>query len=135
RLSRTMTIGLLILALVLTLGTALCVAAEFSLVALDRPAVQRAVDAGAARATPVLGSLRRLSTLLSACQVGITVTTLALGYIASPAIGALIAPGLEALGLPEAAASRSANGAALVIATVFSMILGEMVPKTLAVSA
>ncbi|WP_277454775.1 hemolysin family protein [Janibacter sp. DB-40] len=130
-----MTIGLLVLALVLTLGTALFVAAEFSLVALDRPAVQRAVDAGDARARPVLGSLRRLSTLLSACQVGITVTTLALGYIANPAIGSLISPGLEALGMSEAAASRSAGGVALVIATVFSMILGEMVPKTLAVSA
>ena len=98
-----MTLGLLVLALVLTLGTALFVAAEFSLVALDRPAVQRAVDAGDARARPVLGSLRRLSTLLSACQVGITVTTLALGYIANPAIGSLISPGLEALGIPRSA--------------------------------
>ena len=130
-----MTIGLLILALVLTLGTALFVAAEFSLVALDRPAVQRAVDAGDTRARPVLGSLRRLSTLLSACQIGITVTTLALGFIANPAIGALISPLLQAVGMPETAANRSASGAALIIATVFSMILGEMVPKTLAVSA
>lgn len=130
-----MTIGLLILALVLTLGTALFVAAEFSLVALDRPAVQRAVDDGDARAKPVLGSLRRLSTLLSACQVGITVTTLALGYISSPAIGSLISPLLEAAGLPERAAATTASGLALAIATVFSMILGEMVPKTLAVSA
>ncbi|NYF97365.1 hemolysin family protein [Janibacter cremeus] len=130
-----MTIGLLLLALVLTLGTALFVAAEFSLVALDRPAVQRAVDDGDARARPVLGSLRRLSTLLSACQVGITVTTLALGYIANPAIGALISPGLEAAGLPPGAAVGTAGGIALLVATLFSMILGEMVPKTLAVSA
>ncbi len=130
-----MAIGLLLLlALVLTLGTALFVAAEFSLVALDRPAVQRAVDSGDTAAKPVLGSLRRLSTLLSACQIGITVTTLALGFIANPAIGALISPGLEAAGLPERAAANSASGLALVIATVFSMILGEMVPKTLAVS-
>ncbi|WP_338750992.1 hemolysin family protein [Janibacter alittae] len=130
-----MTIGLLLLALVLTLGTALFVAAEFSLVALDRPAVQRAVDDGDTRAKPVLGSLRRLSTLLSACQVGITVTTLALGYIANPAIGALISPGLEAAGMSPRAATGTASGIALLIATVFSMILGEMVPKTLAVSA
>mgnify|MGYP001942118121 CR=1 FL=1 len=129
-----MTIGLLVLALLLTLGTALFVAAEFSLVALDRPTVQRAVDSGDQGAKPVLTSLRTLSTLLSACQIGITVTTLALGFIASPAVGALIQPGLEALGLPERAASSTASGLALVIATVFSMILGEMVPKTLAVS-
>ncbi|WP_435203134.1 hemolysin family protein [Janibacter sp. GS2] len=130
-----MTVGLLLLALLLTLGTALFVAAEFSLVALDRPAVQRAVDSGDSAAKPVLGSLRRLSTLLSACQVGITVTTLALGFIANPAIGALISPLLESAGLPERAAANSASGIALVIATGFSMILGEMVPKTLAVSA
>ena len=130
-----MTIGLLVLAFILTLGTALFVAAEFSLVALDRPTVQRAVDAGDTRAKPVLGSLRRLSTLLSACQVGITVTTLALGFIASPAIGALITPGLEALGVSSTAAERTGSGLALVIATVFSMIVGEMVPKTFAVSA
>ncbi len=129
-----MTIGLLILALALTLGTALFVAAEFSLVALDRPTVQRAVDDGDGRAKPVLGSLRRLSTLLSACQVGITVTTLALGYIASPAVGVLIEPLIAATGLPGAVARSTADGLALVIATVFSMILGEMVPKTLAVS-
>ena len=95
-----MTIGLLILALVLTLGTALFVAAEFSLVALDRPTVQRAIDDGDTAAKPVLTSLRTLSTLLSACQIGITVTTLALGFIASPAIGSLSTPGLEAAGLP-----------------------------------
>ncbi|MBA4085397.1 MAG: hypothetical protein C0493_10785 [Kytococcus sp.] len=130
-----MTIGLLVLALVLTLGTALFVAAEFSLVALDRPSVQRAVDQGDAGAKPVLTSLRTLSTLLSACQIGITVTTLALGFIANPAIGALISPGLEAAGMSEAVADSTASGLALVIATAFSMILGEMVPKTLAVSA
>ena len=65
---------LLLLALVLTAGTALFVAAEFSLVALDRSSVQKAVDEGDAGAKGVLGSLGRLSTLLSACQVGITLT-------------------------------------------------------------
>ena len=131
-----MTTGLLLLlAVLLTLGTALFVAAEFSLVALDRPTVQRAVDDGDGAARPVLASLRSLSTLLSACQVGITVTTLALGYIASPAVGHLIEPLFSATGLPSGVASSIADGLALIIATVFSMILGEMVPKTLAVSA
>src|SRR5699024_9204814 len=132
----TMTTGLLLLlALLLTLGTALFVAAEFSLVALDRPTVQRAVDDGDGAARPVLASLRSLSTLLSACQVGITVTTLALGYIASPAVGDLIEPLFTATGLPLGVARSLADGIALIIATAFSMILGEMVPKTLAVSA
>ena len=82
---------LLLLGVVLTVGTALFVAAEFSLVALDRPTVQRAVDAGEPGARSVLTSHRRLSTQLSACQLGITLTTLVLGFIASPSIGALLA--------------------------------------------
>lgn len=126
---------LLLIGVVLTLGTALFVAAEFSLVALDRPSVQRAVDAGDTRAQPVLTSLRRLSTLLSASQVGITITTLFLGFIANPAITELLSPVLVDLGLGEGAASSVSSVLAMVIATVFSMILGEMVPKTLAVSA
>ena len=102
---------LLLLGVVLTVGTALFVAAEFSLVALDRPAVQRAVDAGEPGARSVLTSHRRLSTQLSACQLGITLTTLVLGFIASPSIGALLLGPLESLGLSESAASSVAVGA------------------------
>ena len=125
---------LLLLGVVLTVGTALFVAAEFSLVALDRPAVQRAVDAGEPGARSVLTSHRRLSTQLSACQLGITLTTLVLGFIASPSIGTLLLGPLESLGLSASAASSTAAVLAMLIATVFSMIVGEMVPKTLAVS-
>jgi CBS domain containing-hemolysin-like protein len=125
---------LLLVGVVLTVGTALFVAAEFSLVALDRPAVQKAVDAGEAGARSVLTSHRQLSTQLSVCQVGITLTTLVLGFIASPSVGALLRGPLESAGLSEALASSVSSVLALLIATGFSMIVGEMVPKTLAVS-
>lgn len=125
---------LLLLGVVLTVGTALFVAAEFSLVALDRPAVQRAVDAGEPGARSVLTSHRRLSTQLSACQVGITLTTLVLGFIASPSVGALLQGPLEAAGLSGDVATSVGAVLAMVLATGFSMIVGEMVPKTLAVS-
>lgn len=135
RMARTMTEWLLLLVgVVLTLGTALFVAAEFSLVALDRPTVQRAVDAGEPGARSVLQSHRRLSTQLSACQVGITLTTLVLGFLASPSIGVLLAGPLQGLGLGESVAGRVSTVLAMLIATVFSMIVGEMVPKTLAIS-
>ena len=78
------------LGVALTAGTALFVAAEFSLVALDRPTVQKAVDEGDHRCRPVLASLRRLSTQLSAAQVGITLTTLVLGFLATPPVGRLL---------------------------------------------
>ena len=130
-----MTEWLLVLAgIVLTLGTALFVAAEFALVALDRLSVEKAIERGDSGARTVLTSLRSLSTQLSASQVGITLTTLVLGFLANPSIGALLLGPLESLGLKESFAARVSSVLAMVIATVFSMIVGEMVPKTLAIS-
>jgi CBS domain containing-hemolysin-like protein len=130
-----MTEWLLVLAgIALTLGTALFVAAEFALVALDRPSVEKAVERGDGGARSVLTSLRSLSTQLSASQVGITLTTLVLGFLANPSIGKLLLGPLESLGLGESLAERVASVLAMVIATIFSMIIGEMVPKTLAIS-
>ncbi|MFN8097794.1 MAG: hemolysin family protein [Dermatophilaceae bacterium] len=126
---------LVLLAIVLTVGTGVFVVAEFSLVALDRPTVQRAVDQGDRRAGTVLASLRGLSTQLSAAQVGITLTTLVLGFIAEPSVGALLHGPLTGLGLGESATSALASGLALVLATLFSMIVGELVPQFLGISA
>ncbi len=123
------------LGVLLTLGTALFVAAEFSLVALDRSSVQRAVDAGDTAARTVLASLRRLSTQLSAAQVGITLTTLLLGFLATPSVGLLLMTPLEALGVPEATRPAVASAAALVLASAFSMVVGELVPQFLGISA
>jgi CBS domain containing-hemolysin-like protein len=131
-----MTEWLLVLAAVLlTAGTAVFVAAEFSLVALDRPTVQRAIDEGDSRARVVLQSLKQLSTQLSAAQVGITITTLVVGYLAQPSIGALLAVPLAGLGLGQGAVNALSSALALVIATVFSMVFGELVPQFLGISA
>ncbi|RKT77335.1 CBS domain containing-hemolysin-like protein [Terracoccus luteus] len=126
---------LLLGAVVLTAGTTLFVAAEFSLVALDRPAVQRAIDEGDPRARVVLQSLKQLSTQLSAAQVGITITTLVVGYLAEPSIGRLIEGPLASAGLGEGPAQAVSAVVALVLATVFSMIFGELLPQFLGISA
>ena len=131
-----MTEWLMVLAGVgLTMGTALFVATEFSLVALDRPTVQKAVDSGDARAETVLGSLRRLSTQLSAAQVGITLTTLVLGFLTTPSLGKLLQTPLRALGLAGTTLDSVASTLALAIATVFSMVFGELLPQFLGISA
>jgi CBS domain containing-hemolysin-like protein len=131
-----MTEWLMVLAGVgLTIGTAVFVATEFSLVALDRPTVQRAVDAGDKRAEVVLGSLRRLSTQLSAAQVGITLTTLVLGFIATPSLGVLLQTPLAAIGLHGSTGESVAAALALLIATLFSMVFGELLPQFLGISA
>ncbi len=125
----------LALATALTLGTSVFVAAEFSLVALDRPAVQRVYDEGDARAGSVLTSLRQLSTQLSAAQVGITLTTLVVGFLAQPSIGALLTRALAGLGWSEGIVATVTAVAALLLATVFSMVIGELVPQFLGISA
>jgi CBS domain containing-hemolysin-like protein len=131
-----MTEWLLVLAGVgLTIGTAVFVAAEFAFVALDQTTVQKAIEAGDTAAKPVLASLRQLSTQLSASQVGITVTTLVLGYLAQPSIGRLLRTPLTAARVPASAVEPSATAAALVLATLFSMLFGELLPQFLGISA
>ncbi len=126
---------LVLAAVALTAGTAVFVAAEFSLVALDRPTVQQAIDGGDGRARVVLQSLRGLSTQLSAAQVGITVTTLVVGYLAQPSLGKLLRGPLLAAGLPEEAGDAAATTLALLLVTIFSMVFGELLPQFLGISA
>ena len=119
----------------LTLGTAVAVATEFSLTALERSQIDghvAAVDDRRARA--VARAHRTLSFQLSGCQLAITVTTLVTGYIAEPAVASLLRPVLGAFGLrPDPAAALSTT-LALALATALSMVLGELVPKNVAVA-
>ena len=131
-----MTEWLLVLAgVVLTLGTALFVAAEFAFVALDRAAVERSVESGDLRSVSVLEALRRLSTQLSASQVGITLTTLLVGYLVEPSVASLLVGPLGAVGLPDRWVPPVSVAVALLLATAFSMVVGELVPKNLAIAA
>jgi CBS domain containing-hemolysin-like protein len=79
-------------------------------------------------------ALRSLSTQLSGAQVGITITNLAIGYLAEPAISDLIDGPLEALGVPENAITPVAVGIGLALGTFLTMIFGELVPKNLALA-
>jgi CBS domain containing-hemolysin-like protein len=125
---------LVLLGVVLTLGTALFVAAEFAFVALDRAAVERSVEAGDAGSHQVLEAQRRLSTQLSASQVGITLTTLLVGYLVQPSVAALLASPMRGLGLSSGLVASLSVLLALVLATVFSMVVGELIPKNMAVA-
>jgi CBS domain containing-hemolysin-like protein len=119
----------------LTLGTAVAVASEFSITALERSRVDAHVArVGDRRARIVRDAHRNLSFQLSGCQLLITVTTLVTGYIAEPAIASLFVPGLAAVGLSPGVASGLATTLALVVATFLSMVFGELVPKNLAIA-
>ncbi|MDT8912634.1 hemolysin family protein [Amycolatopsis sp. PS_44_ISF1] len=119
--------------LLLTIGTGLAVAAEFSLTALERSTVDADVrQVGDRRSLAVRKAHRTLSFQLSGAQVAITLTTLITGYLAEPLIGELVRPLFG--GLSEAVAEGVSVVVALVVATFLSMILGEMVPKNLAIA-
>ncbi|OMB95784.1 hypothetical protein A5733_01225 [Mycobacterium sp. NS-7484] len=119
---------------VLTLGTAVFVAAEFSLTALERSTVEANARTGDRRDQLVRRAHRTLSFQLSGAQVGISITTLATGYLAEPVVGELIRPGLDAIGVPSRFAGGLSLFLAVLIATSLSMVFGELVPKNLAVA-
>lgn len=125
---------LLAAGLVLIALTAVYVAAEFSLVTVDRADVERRADDGDEGAAAIRRGLTRLSTQLSAAQVGITVTTLALGYVMEPSLATLLIAPLGALGLGAAAVGPVSVAIALAVATVLSMVFGELVPKNIAIA-
>ncbi len=125
---------LLFVGLVLIALTALYVAAEFSLVTVDRATVSRQAATGDGRARSLMIGLRSLSTQLSGAQVGITVTTLALGFVMEPSLAYLLSGPLQAIGLSSGAADSTAVIVALVVATLLSMLFGELVPKNIAIA-
>ncbi|KAA0020057.1 hemolysin family protein [Antrihabitans cavernicola] len=128
------TIASLIGFIALTLGTALFVAAEFSLTTLERSTVDSHARDGDVRSRQVQRAHRTLSFQLSGAQLGITITTLITGYIAEPVLAKLITPALGDIGVSDGVAGGISLAIALILATSLSMVYGELVPKNLAIS-
>lgn len=126
---------LLGIGVLLTLGTAIFVAAEFSLVALDPATVDAKAEDGDAHAKKVTKALHHLSIQLSACQVGITITTILLGYVAQAPLQELFGELLGRTLVSQAAAVASGVIIAFVVVNLFSMVFGELVPKNMALAA
>jgi CBS domain containing-hemolysin-like protein len=125
---------LLAISVALALACGVFGAAEYSFVAVDRSAVERAANEGDRGAVGVRAALRTLSTQLSGAQVGITLTNLAIGFLAEPAIASLLETPLRAVGVPPGAVPGIAVTLGLVIATVATMLVGELVPKKVALA-
>lgn len=129
-----MNLLLLLTGLLLIFGTGFFVAVEFSLVALEPSTVHSARAEGDRKADVVLKCLKTLSTQLSSCQIGITITTLLTGYTLDTSINALTSSAITALGLPESVANIITLVLAMSLATLLSMLIGELVPKGLAIA-
>ncbi|WP_432548769.1 CNNM domain-containing protein, partial [Kineococcus sp. SYSU DK004] len=121
-------------ALLLVVACGLFVAAEFAFLTVDRSSVERAAAGGRRGAAGTQRALKTLSTQLSGAQLGITVTNLAIGFLAEPAIGRLVRPPLESAGLPEALAATASYAVAFALSTGLTMVFGELVPKNLAIA-
>jgi CBS domain containing-hemolysin-like protein len=125
---------LLGISVLLVVAAGAFVAAEFSFVTVDRPKVQADAEAGDTTARGLLRALRSLSTQLSGAQVGITITNLAIGFLAEPAISDLISGPLADLGVPQGAVRPLAVAIGLTVSSLVTMIFAELVPKNLAIA-
>ncbi len=124
-------LGLLAVILLIA-ANAFFVAVEFALVAVDRGRIDRKAAEGHRLALVTQGVLSRLSFHLSGAQLGITITSLIAGFLAEPVVAELIRPLLDAT---VGTGDTVAVGVALVLTTVFQMVLGELIPKNIAIAS
>ncbi|MGW0820600.1 hemolysin family protein [Streptomyces sp. NPDC002845] len=110
------------------------VGAEFALISVRRSQIEPHADEGDRRAKSVLWGLEHVSALMAAAQLGITLCTLVLGVVAEPAIEHLLEPVFHAIGMPTGAGHAVSFVIALALATYLHMLLGEMVPKNIALA-
>ncbi|HSX98950.1 MAG TPA: hemolysin family protein [Streptomyces sp.] len=110
------------------------VGAEFALISVRRSQIEPYAEQGDRRARSVLWGLQHVSALMAAAQLGITLCTLVLGVVAEPAIAHLLEPLFHAVGVPEGAGHVVSFVIALALATYLHMLLGEMVPKNIALA-
>ena len=120
---------------VLIAANALFVAAEFALTSVDRTALSRRAAAGDRRAAALQRATRSLSFQLSSVQLGITLCSLLLGFVAEPVLSHALEPLLRALGLSTDAALPAAGAVGLLLATIVQMLFGELIPQNMAIAS
>ncbi|WP_369044015.1 hemolysin family protein [Streptomyces sp. Midd1] len=110
------------------------VGGEFALISVRRSQIEPHAEQGDRRARSVLWGFEHVSALLATAQLGITLCTLVLGIVAEPAIAHLLEPVFHAVGVPSGAGHAVSFVIALSLATYLHMLLGEMVPKNVALA-
>lgn len=127
----------LVLVVLLVLANGFFVATEFALVSVRRTRMQQLASEGSRRAKSVLDLLNHLDTYIAATQLGITISSIGLGWIGEPAIARLIEPALHsATFLPETIRASASHTIAFIIAfsivTALHIVIGELAPKSIA---
>ncbi|KJD44270.1 hemolysin family protein [Paenibacillus terrae] len=109
------------------------VSAEFAMVKVRSSRIEALVEAGNKKAVYAANMLHNLDAYLSACQLGITLASLGLGWIGEPAIAHLIEPVFTAAGLGPVYVHGTAVVIAFIVITILHIVLGELAPKTIAI--
>lgn len=118
----------------ITVATGYFVAQEFGYMAVDRSRLKARASAGDTGAKRALAITKRTSFMLSGAQLGITVTTLLVGYVAEPMIGVGVGDLLGGAGVPDGTGLAIGTALALIFSTVVQMVFGELFAKNLAIA-
>ncbi|AEF40171.1 hemolysin family protein [Hoyosella subflava] len=124
----------MLIGIILLVGNAFFVGAEFALIAARRTQIEPRAAAGSWSARITLRALERVSLMMAGAQLGITMCSLGLGAVAEPAVAYALEIPLEALGVPSGMLHPIALVIALTIVLALHMTIGEMVPKNIAIA-
>ncbi|WP_022924536.1 hemolysin family protein [Serinicoccus marinus] len=124
----------LLVSVLLLIANGFFVGAEFAVVAAKRHRLEERAEAGSRAARAAVDASRELSLMLAGAQLGITLCTLALGALAKPAVAYLLEPVIHAVGVPDVAVHAIAVAIAVSIVVFLHMVVGEMAPKSWAIS-
>lgn len=119
----------------LTAGTGFFVASEFALLNVERNDLEARASRGEKGLSVAINALKSTSTHLSGAQLGITITTLLTGFVVEPALTKLLSPLFAGLALGSATQRTISVILGMAIATIFSFLIGELVPKNMALSS
>ena len=123
----------ILLVFLLVFMNAFFVATEFAMVKVRKSRIETLVMDGAQNVKYTLKVVKNLNSYLSACQLGITLASLGLGWIGEPAVAAMLTPLFNLMDLPEAAVHSISFILGFSLITGFHIVLGELVPKSLAI--
>ncbi|MET0354276.1 MAG: hemolysin family protein [Plantibacter flavus] len=129
----TLVVGIVLTAVIIA-ACGFFVAQEFAYMSVDRARMAVQAEKGDTQAKRVLAITKRTSFMLSGAQLGITVTGLLIGYVAEPLIGASVGTLLGGAGIDPVVSVLIGTSGALLLATVVTMVFGELYPKNLAIA-
>src|SRR5215218_870090 len=123
-----------LLTVLLLAANAFFVGAEFALISARRDRLEALAEQGKRRAVTVIRAGQNLSVMLAGAQLGITICSILLGRVGEPAVAHILEKPFELVGVPDAVLHTVSFVVAITIVVVLHVLLGEMVPKNIAIA-